>query len=69
MSMASKALETEETKTNEGRTVAGIVNSIETLEGGGFLVRRTGRRRSENRESARRENSAQSVAHRWCAVE
>ena len=40
MSMASKALETEETKTNEGRTVAGIVNSIETLEGGGFLVRR-----------------------------
>jgi len=29
-----------ETKTNEGRTVAGIVNSIETLEGGGFLVRR-----------------------------
>jgi redox-sensitive bicupin YhaK (pirin superfamily) len=40
MSMASKALETEETKTNEERTVAGIVNSIETLEGGGFLVRR-----------------------------
>ena len=28
MSMASKALKTEET--NEGRTVAGIVNSIET---------------------------------------
>jgi hypothetical protein len=25
---------------NKGRTVAGIVNSIETLEGGGFLVRR-----------------------------
>lgn len=25
---------------NTGRTVAGIVNSIETLEGGGFLVRR-----------------------------
>ncbi len=25
---------------NEGRTVAGIVNSIETLEGAGFLVRR-----------------------------
>lgn len=40
MSMANKALKTEETKTNEGRTVAGIVNSIETLEGGGFLVRR-----------------------------
>src|SRR2546423_15340720 len=40
MSMVSKALRTEETQTNKGRTVAGIVNSIETLEGGGFLVRR-----------------------------
>src|SRR6266540_5271156 len=40
MSMASKVLRTEEDKTNEGRTVAGIVNSIKTLEGGGFLVRR-----------------------------
>jgi redox-sensitive bicupin YhaK (pirin superfamily) len=40
MSIAREAFETEETKTNEGRTVAGIVNSIETLEGGGFLVRR-----------------------------
>ena len=40
MSMVKEALKTEETKTNEGRTVAGIVNSIETLEGGGFLVRR-----------------------------
>src|SRR5712691_8631701 len=40
MSMARKALRTEEKQTNEGRTVAGIVNSIETLEGGGFLVRR-----------------------------
>src|SRR3982751_5658111 len=40
MSMASKALRIEETQTNEGRTVAGIVNSIETLEGEGFLVRR-----------------------------
>ena len=40
MSMASKVLRTEEAKTNEGRTIAGIVNSIETLEGGGFLVRR-----------------------------
>ena len=38
--MASKALRTEEQQTNEERTVAGIVNSIETLEGGGFLVRR-----------------------------
>ena len=40
MSMVKEALRTKETKTNEGRTVAGIVNSIETLEGGGFLVRR-----------------------------
>ena len=34
----SKALRQE--ATNKGRTVAGVVNSIETLEGGGFLVRR-----------------------------
>ena len=40
MSMVKEALRTAETSTNEGRTVAGIVNSIETLEGGGFLVRR-----------------------------
>jgi len=40
MSMVSNALRSEETQTNEVRTVAGIVNSIETLEGGGFLVRR-----------------------------
>ena len=40
MSMVKEALRTKETKTNKGRTVAGIVNSIETLEGGGFLVRR-----------------------------
>src|SRR5436305_8865957 len=40
MSMVKEALRTEETETNRGRTVAGIVNSIETLEGGGFLVRR-----------------------------
>lgn len=30
----------ETTTINQGRSVAGIVNSIETLEGGGFLVRR-----------------------------
>src|ERR1041384_3951354 len=35
MSMASEVL-----KTAGGRTVAGIVSSIETLEGAGFLVRR-----------------------------
>jgi redox-sensitive bicupin YhaK (pirin superfamily) len=35
----NRALKTEELK-NKGRTLAGIVNSIETLEGGGFLVRR-----------------------------
>src|SRR5229473_6435348 len=40
MSMVKEALRAEETKTNEGRTVAGIVNSIETLEGEGFVVHR-----------------------------
>src|SRR5881296_1042536 len=40
MSMVSEALKIEETRVDEGRTVAGVVNSIETLEGGGFLVRR-----------------------------
>src|SRR5260370_33645559 len=40
MSTVKESLRTEEKQTNEGRTVAGIVNSIETLEGGGFLVRR-----------------------------
>src|SRR5438552_550073 len=40
MSMMKETLRTEEKQTREGRTVAGIVNSIETLEGGGFLVRR-----------------------------
>ena len=40
MSMMKEAMRAEETKTDEGRTVAGIVHSIETLEGGGFLVRR-----------------------------
>src|SRR5437762_11821900 len=40
MSSVSKTLRTEESQTNGGRTVAGIVSSIETLEGGGFLVRR-----------------------------
>src|SRR6266567_3785576 len=40
MSMMKEAMRAEETKTDEGRTVAGVSNSIETLEGGGFLVRR-----------------------------
>jgi len=40
MSVLKEAMRAEQTKTDEGRTVAGIVNSIETLEGGGFLVRR-----------------------------
>jgi redox-sensitive bicupin YhaK (pirin superfamily) len=44
MSMVSealkKALRDEQTRAGGTRTVAGIVNSIETLEGGGFLVRR-----------------------------
>ena len=40
MSTVSKAVRNEETRAGAGRTVAGVVNSIETLEGGGFLVRR-----------------------------
>jgi redox-sensitive bicupin YhaK (pirin superfamily) len=40
MSTVKEKLRTEEPQTNKRRTVAGIVNSIETLEGGGFLVRR-----------------------------
>ena len=40
MAMVEEAMRAEVTKTDEGRTVAGIVNSVETLEGGGFLVRR-----------------------------
>src|SRR2546421_3807115 len=37
---ATKLLREEKESGNTGRTVAGIVNSIETLEGAGFLVRR-----------------------------
>ncbi len=40
MLMVSEALRRDETDTGGSRTVAGVVNSIETLEGGGFLVRR-----------------------------
>jgi redox-sensitive bicupin YhaK (pirin superfamily) len=40
MSMVSEALRNEEIRADRTRTVAGVVNSIETLEGGGFLVRR-----------------------------
>ena len=40
MSTVSEALNIEKTIEAEGRTVAGIVNSIETYEGAGFLVRR-----------------------------
>jgi redox-sensitive bicupin YhaK (pirin superfamily) len=40
MSMVGEALRNEETRASGTRSVAGIVNSIETLEGGGFLVRR-----------------------------
>jgi hypothetical protein len=36
----SEALRKEQTRAGGTRTVGGIVNSIETLEGGGFLVRR-----------------------------
>lgn len=37
---AVKTLTKEKERSRTSRTVAGIVNSIETLEGGGFLVRR-----------------------------
>jgi redox-sensitive bicupin YhaK (pirin superfamily) len=37
---AIKTLKEQQEKSKAGRTVSGIVNSIETLEGGGFLVRR-----------------------------
>jgi len=40
MSMASEALKSKKGPDVKVRTVAGVVNSIETLEGGGFLVRR-----------------------------
>ena len=40
MSIVSEALRKEETHAAGRRTVAGIVNSIETLEGAGFFVRR-----------------------------
>jgi len=41
MSIVIEQEDTQATATRtEGRSVAGIVNSIETLEGGGFLVRR-----------------------------
>jgi redox-sensitive bicupin YhaK (pirin superfamily) len=35
-----RVLNKEKEKSNTGRTVSGVVNSIETLEGGGFLVHR-----------------------------
>ncbi|HEY8228608.1 MAG TPA: pirin family protein [Pyrinomonadaceae bacterium] len=38
--MVSKASTIEEARGGRGRTVAGIVSSIETLEGGGFVVHR-----------------------------
>src|SRR5262247_4583926 len=40
MSILDEATGTERARTSEARSVAGVVNSIETLEGGGFLVRR-----------------------------
>jgi quercetin 2,3-dioxygenase len=40
MASVSEALKLEKAPAGNERTVAGVVNSIETLEGGGFLVRR-----------------------------
>lgn len=38
--LRNEALRNEDIRTDRSRTVAGVVNSIETLEGAGFLVRR-----------------------------
>jgi quercetin 2,3-dioxygenase len=40
MMQATKVLRGEQEMSRAGRTVSGIVNSIQTVEGGGFLVRR-----------------------------
>ncbi|HEV8485943.1 MAG TPA: pirin family protein [Blastocatellia bacterium] len=40
MSMVNRAMRNEESRSSGVRTVAGVVNSVETLEGAGFLVRR-----------------------------
>jgi quercetin 2,3-dioxygenase len=40
MSILNEEMKVHKTRTGHGRSVAGIVNSIETLEGAGFLVRR-----------------------------
>ena len=40
MSMVNRAMRNEENGPSGVRTVAGVVNSVETLEGAGFLVRR-----------------------------
>jgi redox-sensitive bicupin YhaK (pirin superfamily) len=40
MMQATKVLGAEQETSRAGRTVSGVVNSIQTLEGGGFLVRR-----------------------------
>jgi quercetin 2,3-dioxygenase len=40
MSRVSEAMRNEETRAGGRRTVAGVVNSVETFEGEGFLVRR-----------------------------
>jgi len=40
MSILNENRGVKEARANQGRSVAGIVNSIQTLEGGGFLVRR-----------------------------
>lgn len=40
MSTVSEESKVDKTRAGVGRTIAGVVNSIETLEGAGFLVRR-----------------------------
>jgi hypothetical protein len=62
MSMVSEVLRNEETRAGGPPTVAGVVNSFETLEGGGFLFRRPfprGRSGRDPLEEARKRVRAQ----------
>ena len=62
MSMVSEVLRNEETRAGGRSPIAGLVNSVETLEGGGFLVRRPflrGRTGRDPLEEARKRVRAQ----------
>jgi hypothetical protein len=60
MSNVSEALRNRETRAGGRRTVAGVVKSVETLEGEGFLVRRPFAKRGRDPlEEARKRVHAQ----------